>query len=203
MKQSLGKDLAARLKLYSERMRAEGKKPGWEDLAAEIDAWIIDKKLLKKPLKRAEANAVIEALAESLGLDIEKVPTVRWARIGKCLKGIREIQPDVTAEMVKQAVLTYKRIHPQWDCTENSIERYWDQLVPKARPTQAGENETPPYGWEQALREMGDANNVSPDTIGHMIATGWQKLSIGHRTSIKGHLAKNQLPQLRNRAGDE
>jgi len=80
---------------------------------------------LKPEKKPREQNETLNALATVGGGVANEVPASRWSAVQKCLREIKEVCPDVTAEEIQSRARNYRRNHPDWTLTPEALTKHW------------------------------------------------------------------------------
>jgi len=98
-----------------------------------------------KPAKAApprEQNETLNALATVGGGVAAEVPKTRWSAVQKCLREIREVCPDVSAEEIRTRARNYRRNNPDWTITPEALTKHWatcgNGQAPAGTPVRTG-----------------------------------------------------------------
>lgn len=77
------------------------------------------------PAKPREQNETLNTLATVGGGVAAEVPKTRWSAVQKCLREIREVCPDVTADEIRRRAQNYRSNHPDWTLTPEALRNHW------------------------------------------------------------------------------
>jgi hypothetical protein len=131
--------------------------------------------------KPREQNETLNALATVGGGVAAEVPKTRWSAVQKCLREIREVCPDVTAEEIQSRARNYRRNHPDWTLTPEALTKHWATCgmgqAPAGSPVKAFISPEP-ANWR------GIVDREFPQSTYAGITTPWAKLSVSDRDCI-------------------
>lgn len=86
--------------------------------------------------KPRERNPLWDALASVDGSNLDEMTRTARGRVGKALKDIKEVMPDVTAQEIKRRAAVYRAKHKDWPLTSSALAGRWaecgDQTTERA-----------------------------------------------------------------------
>ena len=112
----------------------------------------LERKRWRKPIARDEngRNPLFDALCEGCGMNLEEVTKPMASAVGKALRDLQSIDPNVEADEISARCATFRRKYPGTSFTPSAIAKHWCTLGSERVKRQTEFCDEPP-GWRQYI----------------------------------------------------
>src|SRR6185295_18825830 len=148
-----------------------------EDRAKAIPA-----EAVQRPKRNAVSRSeLFNALALAVNINPSEATRAIKATIAVAVADIESVTPGLTPDEIRRRADAYRRKHRDWPLTPTSLAKYWGEFGQATGLTYAAKEETPPDGWQEALKSI---YQEDPATASYLISLGWSKLGKDMKAAI-------------------